>query len=174
MQPGGFIMKIEVVNQMLFTSKTNGKLYPERYDDIPIMRDGAKPRTMMIIRNIAPPVPGEVWRIGFEIHATNDELTARNHECYFTTEVRIGESTNHDRDGLRFLRANGSHNITPRGHHHLVSRCKDWQWSKEDLLKMPKEPVIKMMCWSGSDASLGERLKIDRGRGFLQLTRFVP
>lgn len=129
----------------------------------------------MYIKAIPPPVLNEIWLVTFELHTTNNDLRARGHELYVTTEVRVSPDTGHIRNGIKFLRSNGSDNLTVAGHHDLASRSKSVEWTPALIKACPAKPTLKLIVRAGSDAAKrGDRLVIGQGRGFLQLMRWVP
>lgn len=161
----------------------------ERYSDIPVS-DGALSFTDpsypydRCIRYVAMPRPvvGEIWDISMELHATNDDLRARDKALALTTEILIGPQPSNSRftNGviqLVVLRANGSYNIGPEAHHGLISRRAVIQWDAEKIAYIAAYETIyvKLMAWAISTAAeSGDRCEITPNRGFLRVLRYAP
>lgn len=150
-----------------------GTLYPERYAAIPVELDGSEPRTIMYINELDLPTLGEIWDISFHIHATNDDLRARGAGLYLTTEIRIGFTTNHLRDGFYVAKAQGSFNIGVEAHHGLIIRRALFEWDQQKLDALNSQtPIVKGIIWAGSTQAQGSDVcAIDVGCGHLKLLR---
>lgn len=144
----------------------------ERYTDMPIRDDSSGCRCIMYIP-MPHPVVGEIWDISFESHGTNDAGI----NMHFSTEVRLGPATNHDRDGISLIRANGTFNVTPSAHHALVSRRAPVKFTQGmvDAAAAMTQPYIKLIIWAGSTAwNSSTRFDITPNRGHLRCLRYVP
>lgn len=141
----------------------------EQVATIPVRKSGADwyPIYCLEVFDI---VPGEMWMVFAEAHATNDDLRDRGKGLAWVTQLRWGADCDGVSDGDGIDRANGTFNLGPEAHHGFVTRVGSYVWTE------PQVSVwVKLMTHAKSTAAIsGDDLKIDQNRGRLWVLRIKP